>query len=122
MEDSYFYVFKRPVEFYRLPSQERVDSVWRIPSSDSDALLSALSPPPEAPSQSRQREGLKPSDPDIRHDARMRQWDGYCKLYVHVKALTAADLEDDSIDWFSKHAWFDEFVKVIRYHNVNDGF
>ncbi|KAG8700001.1 hypothetical protein FRC11_013288, partial [Ceratobasidium sp. 423] len=120
-DDAYFYVFKRPVEFYCLPSQEPVHSTWRITRSGCDALLKDLSPPPDSFSRSQKWEDLESSDPDIRHDARTRQWGGPCKLYAHVQPLTSAHLDDDSIDWYSKRAWFDECVRATRYHNLNAG-
>ncbi|KAG8753087.1 hypothetical protein FRC11_007735 [Ceratobasidium sp. 423] len=120
-DDAYFYVFKRPVEFYCLPSQEPVHSTWRITSSDRDVLLKDLSPPPDSMSDSQNSEELESPDPDIRHDARTREWSGLCKLYAHVQPLTSAHLDDDSIDWYSKRAWFDECVRATRYHNLNAG-
>ncbi|KAG8751307.1 hypothetical protein FRC11_009521 [Ceratobasidium sp. 423] len=120
-DDAYIYVFKRQVKFYCLPSQERVHSTWWITGSDCGALLKDLAPLPNSPSGFRDPDNLRSPDPDIRHDARMRQWGGLCKLYAHVQPLTPAHLDDDSIDWFSKRAWFDECVKATRYHDLNDG-
>ncbi|CAE6426350.1 unnamed protein product [Rhizoctonia solani] len=120
-DDAYFYVFKRPVEFYCLPSQEPVHSTWRVTRSGCDNLLKDLSPPPDSLSDSHHQEDLESPDPDIRHDARTRDWGGPCKLYAHVRPLTSAHLDDDSIDWHFKRAWFDECVKVTRYHNLNYG-
>ncbi|EUC58905.1 kinase domain protein [Rhizoctonia solani AG-3 Rhs1AP] len=121
LNDSYFYVYKRPVKFYCLPSQERLHSTWRISSSDCDALLDELTPPPEEPPSLCTRY-FKSLDSDIRHDARMKRWAGYCKLYAQVQPLTRTHLDDNSIDWFSKRAWFDECVRIQRHKNLHGGF
>ncbi|EUC58901.1 kinase [Rhizoctonia solani AG-3 Rhs1AP] len=118
---SHFYVFMRPVKFYCLPSQERVHSTWRITNSDCDALLNALTPPPDTPRYSQHRQNLKSLDPDTRRGARMKSRDGACKLYAHVQPLALMHFGDDSIDWFSKRAWFDECIKVTRHQSMNNG-
>ncbi|KDN35667.1 hypothetical protein RSAG8_11410, partial [Rhizoctonia solani AG-8 WAC10335] len=121
LDGSYFYVFRRPVKFYCLEAKELVHSAWRITPFDCDTLLNALTPPPDSPTQSQLREDLKSTDPDIRHDARMEEREGLYKLYAQVHPLTPTHLKDNSIDWFSKRAWFDECVKVTRYRGLNIG-
>ncbi|CAE6478502.1 unnamed protein product [Rhizoctonia solani] len=117
---SCFYVFKRPVMFYCLPSQERIYSTWRIAPSDCDNLLKALAPLGSL-SHSQVRQNLKSLDPDIRHDARMKESERGCNLYAQVYPLTRAHLEDDSIDWLSTRAWFDECAIAMRYFDLNLG-
>ncbi|CAE6498733.1 unnamed protein product [Rhizoctonia solani] len=120
-EDSYCYVFRRPTKFYCLPSQEPVYSTWRISPSDCNMLLNAFTPPPDSLTRSRLRNDLKSPDPDIRYDARLQDRDGYCNLYAQVQPLTVTHIKDDSIDWFTRYAWFDECVKVTRYQGLNIG-
>ncbi|EUC53611.1 kinase [Rhizoctonia solani AG-3 Rhs1AP] len=121
LDGSYFYVFRQPVKFYCLPSQERVHSMWKITQSDCDTLLNALTPPPDSPTLSRLQEDLKSPETDIRHDARMVEREEVYKLYAQVHPLALTHLEDNSIDWFSRRAWFDECVKVARYRGLNIG-
>ncbi|CAE6435230.1 unnamed protein product [Rhizoctonia solani] len=120
---SSFYVYKRPVKFYCLPSQASFQSPSTIHliNADCSSLLNALTPPPDLLSKSQEEKDLKSPDSDIRHDARMRRWARYCKLYAQVQALTPAHLGDNSIDWFSKRAWFDECVKIQRHKNLHGG-
>ncbi|CAE7185301.1 unnamed protein product [Rhizoctonia solani] len=122
LDASFFYVFKRPTRFYCLPSQSRIQSTWKVAVSDCDSLLNALTPPPDTISKSQEKQDLKSSDPDTRHDARMRRWAVYCKLYAHIEPLTLAHLDNDSVDWLSKRAWFDECVKIQRHKNLHGGF
>ncbi|CAE6461867.1 unnamed protein product [Rhizoctonia solani] len=122
LNNCYLYVFKQPVKFYCLPSQERVKCTWKLTSPDCDRLLNEFGFPPGSLAQSQQRLDLKSPDHDIRHNARMKEWEGYYKLYAHVLPLNLNHFEDGTIDWFSKRAWFDECVKAVRYNNLNNGF
>ncbi|KDN35720.1 hypothetical protein RSAG8_11343, partial [Rhizoctonia solani AG-8 WAC10335] len=122
LDGSSFYVYKRPVKLYCLPFQARLHSTWRVAGTDCDALLNALAPPPDLLSRSQEEKDIESADPDIRHDARMRRWAGCCKLYAQVQPLTSAHLDDNSVDWFSKRAWFDECVKIQRHKNLHGGF
>ncbi|CUA70585.1 hypothetical protein RSOLAG22IIIB_09000 [Rhizoctonia solani] len=120
---SSFYVYKRPVKFYCLPSQAsvRLPSIVHLINADCSSLLNALAPPPDLLSTSQEAKDLESPDSDIRHDARVRRWAGYCNLYAQVQPLTSAHLDDNSIDWFSKRAWFDECVKIQRHKTLHGG-
>ncbi|KAH7338253.1 hypothetical protein B0J17DRAFT_661641 [Rhizoctonia solani] len=52
----------------------------------------------------------------------MKDLDGSCKLYAQVGHLISTHVEDSSIHWFSKRAWFDDCLKAIRYQSMNNGF
>ncbi|KAG9096667.1 hypothetical protein FRC06_008437 [Ceratobasidium sp. 370] len=118
-EDSYCYVFRRPMKFYCLPTQlneqRPAPSTWKVSDAGVDAIIKVLTPSPDQKPQ----HGMQTPAPDVRHDARMRT--GRAKVFAEVFPLTHAHIMDDSIDWFSKRAWFDECVKAIRYNHLNNG-
>ncbi|KAG8745273.1 hypothetical protein FRC10_008446 [Ceratobasidium sp. 414] len=95
--------------------QRPVLGTWKISDAEVDTLIKILTPSPD---QKPQHDARSPI-PDVRHDARMRT--GRAKVFAEVLPLTHVHVVDDSIDWFSERAWFDECVKGIRHNHLNNG-
>ncbi|KAF8595462.1 kinase-like protein [Ceratobasidium sp. AG-I] len=117
LDHSYCYVFKDPAMFYCLPSQAPISVTWTTNDCGAAYLESELYPDHDP---FKVYHELKSTNPDIRHDARMRQ--SSVKLYAQLSSLNLEHLEDTSeIDWFSHRAWFDECVKLCRRRDLDNG-
>ncbi|QRV82838.1 casein kinase [Ceratobasidium sp. AG-Ba] len=111
-EDTFCYAFMRPLRFHCLPQQEPVISSWRISPGKVKSLANLFEPL----SRKTSNQDAKYSDiRDVRHDARMRS--GYVKVFAQILPLTLDNILDNSTEWFSTRAWFDECVKASR---IND--
>ncbi|KAG8761841.1 hypothetical protein FRC11_012756 [Ceratobasidium sp. 423] len=115
---SYCYAFKWLTKFHCLPSQGTVSSNWKIDLAGVKTFITSLTPP-RNPNPFASLHDSESSDPDTRHDAKMRT--GYVKLYAQVSQLTLAETTCASVDWKSTRGWFDECVKASRYYDMCNG-
>ncbi|KAG8728485.1 hypothetical protein FRC10_004945 [Ceratobasidium sp. 414] len=99
------------------PSQPAVSAVWKTAPSDVIHLNQMLNPRHKVLGQCGQ---LHSSNPDIRHDVRMRR--GQVNIYAQVSALSQEHfVSATDVDWFSHRAWFDECVKASRRRDLDNG-
>ncbi|KAG8708954.1 hypothetical protein FRC08_018617 [Ceratobasidium sp. 394] len=113
-EDSYCYAYRRAMKFYCLTTQSPVFSTWKVPDAEVNTVIKTFT----LSSDQKPQHDMQSPIPDARYDARMEA--GRAKLFAQVLPLTHADVLDNSIDWFSERAWFDECVKAIRYNHLNN--
>ncbi|KAG9096227.1 hypothetical protein FRC06_008885 [Ceratobasidium sp. 370] len=117
LDDAYCYAFKDPATFYCLPSQLAISAVWETTTADVAHLDEVLNPGHEVLGQYEQ---VHSTNPDTRHDARMRR--GQVKIYAQISALSHKHFVSTThVDWFSRRAWFDECVKASRRRDLDDG-
>ncbi|QRV96203.1 kinase domain protein [Ceratobasidium sp. AG-Ba] len=117
-QDSYCYTFQDPAVFYCLTSPNPPPPArWKTGQLGVKCLNKILNPK-RGPFG--EYEFLNSTNPDIRHDARIRR--GHVKVYAEVHPLLPEHLEDNnSVEWFSHRAWFDEYVKVCQRRDWDNG-
>ncbi|EJD50843.1 hypothetical protein AURDEDRAFT_121340 [Auricularia subglabra TFB-10046 SS5] len=105
---SFCYAFKRPLEFFILPSQTPVPAAYVAADAD---LLARTFAPPEHITRVQDREEHASPERDVRYDARLRETPAQfvarlLPLPADPRELSAILLQAGS------RAWFDECVRI----------